>query len=111
MMDWIWKSLKELDISSAEINLFTELSEPTQFISNPIKVYFKELRTLIERRLVEKGFEKEYITEGIFKIDVSQFDRAFGKVSIQCILTTRENRTLAGKVYSESTYPIAEFIF
>ena len=111
MMDWIWKSLKELSIDYAEINLFTESSKPTDFITKPIKVYFNELRNHIEKRLVQNGFESDYISQGVLKIHISQLDQAFGSVSIQCLLTTKENRTIRGKVYSEKTYPIAESYF
>lgn len=111
MMDWIWKSLKDLKIDSTEIDLFTESSKPTNFISKPIKVYIKDLRSLIEKKLVQSGFEKEYINQGIFKIHISEFDKTFGSVSIQCVLTTKENRELKGKVYSEKTYPIADSFF
>ncbi len=108
MMDWISKSLKELNIDFAEIDLFTESSRPNDFITKPIKVYFKELRSHIKKRLVQNGFESDYINQGVFKIHISEFDQAFGNVSIQCLLTTKENRMLTGKVYSEKTYPIAD---
>jgi hypothetical protein len=111
MMDWISKSINELSIDSAEIDLFKESSRPTDFITNPIKVYFKELRNHIEKRLVQNGFESDYINQGVFKIHISELDQAFGNVSIQCLLTTKENRTLTGKVYSEKTYPIADSFF
>lgn len=111
MMDWIWKSLKELKINTAEINLYTECSEPPDFITKPIKAYFNKLRNHIEKRLVQNGFDRNFINQGVFKIHISEIDKAFGSVSIQCILSTQENRTITGKVYSEKTYPIADSFF
>jgi len=111
MMDWISKSLKELNVDSAEIDLFTESSRPADFITKPIKVYFNDLRNHIEKRLVQNGFESDYINQGVFKVHISELDQAFGTVSIQCLLTTKENRAVTGKVYSEKTYPIAESFF
>ena len=111
MMDWIAKRLMELKINSVELDLYSESSTPINFISNPIKYYFKELRKHITKTLVSNGFDDKYISQGIFKIHISNIDHAFGKVSIQCILTNIDNHKFVGKVYSEKTYPIAESLF
>ena len=108
MPDWINKRLKELNISNAEIDILNGTSVPSEFIIEPIIYYFPKLRDHMQRRLIQFGFESNYITQGIFKINITNMDAAFSSISIQCILTTKEGRNIIGKNYRERTYPIAD---
>lgn len=111
MLDWIYKRLKALDINSAEIDIFKEAATPLDFIIEPIKGYFNDLKDHIEEGLFQNGFDRDFINQGYFKIHISELGENFGKVSIQCFLISKENRVFAGKKYNEHTYPIAESFF
>jgi hypothetical protein len=111
MMDWIWKSLQELEIDSSDINFFKESSEPPDFLPPQIKAYFKELREHIEKGLIQNGFERDFIIDGVFQIQASPIDQSFGKISIQCFLTTGDFKILKGKVHTEKVSPISNSLF
>jgi hypothetical protein len=108
MPDWIAKRLKELNVNSAELDIFKHSSSPQAFITKPMSVYFDDLKNQIEVRLLNSGFETNYINQARFKIHVSKIDKAFGEISIQCVLIGLDNRSFRSKIYNESFYPIPE---
>lgn len=103
--------MKELGIAKAEMDFMNEKSFPEHFLIRPLRSYFSELRHFISNRLEQLEFETDYITTGVFSIETSQIDNAFGTISIQCILQTKAGKTISGKVYRKHTYPIAESFF
>ena len=111
MPDWINKRLKELNLNEVVIDLYTGTSTPPDFVTEQISVFFPDLKRHLENRLVQFGFDPDFIAQGIFNVHTSNTDVVFGSISIQCILTTRDGRILESKIYKEKTYPIADSFF
>jgi len=111
MADWIWKKMNELKITTAEIDLFNETTNPTELKTKPIVAYLYELRELIKKQLIIKKFDSDYLNKGSFKISIDKLGEPYGIVTIQCVLENKENRQFHGKTYQERTYPIADSFF
>ena len=111
MPDWLWKKMNELGIEEAEIDLFKETISPIELKSKPVIYYLPELRKLIKKQLITKGFKEDYINYGIFKISIHNMGNPYGVVTIQCVLKSTDNKNFYGKIYKQRTYPIADSFF
>jgi len=111
MVHWLWKIMNDLHISKAEIDIFAETTVPEELPSKPILIYLESLRRLISKQLVNYKFNEDYIAQGVLKIAAEKMGEPFGVILIHCILITRENKQIKGKVFELGTYPIADSLF
>jgi hypothetical protein len=108
---WIWKRMNTLGIDEAEIDIFNESTTPQELKDSPITYQLSMLCLFIEKLLKNYKFESDFINNGIIKITINNRGEDFGNVEFLCVLMTKDNRQIIGKIHKHGTYPIADSLF
>ncbi|QHT69506.1 hypothetical protein GXP67_24095 [Rhodocytophaga rosea] len=106
MADWIILMANSKGIRDVEIDIFREEVKPIELQVLPMLYYLPKMREIIIKTLESTGFEKDFITEAVFDIYVSQKYRALRLLTCQCTIQDKEGHRYIGKIYTEDAYEI-----
>lgn len=68
MSDWILNAAKRIDVTKITIDILNESFIPKELNFHPLTYELKFLKAIIEKKLLQNGFDKDFIIEA--KIDI-----------------------------------------
>ena len=72
MADWLLYAAKQLNIKEITIDIINKTHIPSELNFHPFTYELPFLKVMIEKALINNGFDKDYITEAKIKIIVRQ---------------------------------------
>jgi hypothetical protein len=101
MADWIWNAAIEKNIKDIEIDILNEKVNPGILHIKPIIGYLPKLKETIQTTLKSNDLPDNYIKDAKFIVYISQRHKTSRLLTCQCVITDREGKEYAGKVYTE----------
>ena len=106
MADHLWEVATTAGILETRLDVLKGTAEPAAFSDPAILSYLPKLRSQIYKELEHLGYPHSHVSEAYLDIFVSTKHEAERLLTATGIVVTSEGRTIKGKTYTETAFPL-----
>jgi hypothetical protein len=70
MADWLWNAARVLKCPDVTLDIINQTHIPTEFNFHPFTYELAFLKQIVERNLIQNGFDKDFIIEAKIKVSI-----------------------------------------
>lgn len=106
MADHLWAAAATAGILETRLDVLKGTAEPAAFSNPAVLSYLSRLKTQIYKELEHLGYPQNHVSEAYLDIFISKKHEAERLLTATGIVVTSEGKTIKGKTYTETAFPL-----